>query len=67
MGKLCDFMELSFSENFIDTFSVFEVCGDGGRTSDKIESRPTLCEEQTKTNFKSVESYQRLAKQFGIR
>jgi hypothetical protein len=39
MNHLSDLLGLTFSENFIDLFSVFRLTGDSGRGGDRIEMK----------------------------
>jgi len=40
MNNICTILELPFSEQFIDLFSVFKLTGDSGRSGNAIEPRP---------------------------
>lgn len=40
MRVLCGFLELSYSEDFIDLFDVFQLSGDSGRAGSVIGKRP---------------------------
>ncbi len=40
VAELCQSLELSYSESFLDTFDVFRFSGDSGRTGMTIEARP---------------------------
>jgi hypothetical protein len=40
MGRICLLLEIPYSDQFIDLFSVFELTGESGRRSNFIEYRP---------------------------
>jgi hypothetical protein len=39
MHRMCDLLELSFSDQFLDLFGIFKLTGDSGRSGEVIETR----------------------------
>jgi hypothetical protein len=66
MQIMADKLALPFDDSFIDTFSVFRVSGDSGRSGDKIEprSRKALTNEYKKEILES-KSYKIITQRFG--
>jgi hypothetical protein len=61
MNRLSQALELAFSEDFIDLFSVFRLSGDSGRGGDLIEQRPRRpLEGQILAEIANAPHYQRL-------
>lgn len=59
-------LSLPFDESFIDTFSLFRVSGDSGRSGIKIEPRPRKkLSKELKKEIVESESYNVIAKKFG--
>ncbi len=63
MKNICDFLDLPFSPDFIETFSVHKMTGDSGRSGDTIEQRPRrsidatlLREMETSAQYQYVRS-----------
>lgn len=68
MKKISGSLELTFSDSFIDTFSLFRVTGDSGRSGDVIEERKRrdLTNEEL-NEFSSSKYYAMIAKRFNYR
>lgn len=59
-------LALPFDESFIDTFSLFRVSGDSGRSGTKIEPRPRkTISDAFKKEIEESESYYVIATKFG--
>lgn len=68
MKKISGSLELTFNDSFIDTFSLFKVTGDSGRSGDVIEERTRrdLTTEEL-NEFSSSKYYAKIAKRFNYR
>jgi len=68
MKNISGSLELTFSDSFIDTFSLFRVTGDSGRSGDVIEERKRrdLTNEEL-NEFSSSKYYAMIAKRFNYR
>ena len=68
MKKISGLLELTFSDSFIDTFSLFKVTGDSGRSGDVIGERQRRDLNTEELNeFSSSEYYAMIAKRFNYR
>jgi len=61
MSKLCQMLDLPYTDDFVDTFSIFRVTGDSGRQGGVIEPRERrMLEAGILEEAEESESYQRL-------
>jgi hypothetical protein len=66
MQIMAEKLELPFDECFIDTFSVFRVSGDSGRSGEEIKTRPRKAlSEDFKKEILDSKSYKMITKRYG--
>jgi hypothetical protein len=67
MKKMCEKLEIDFSENFIDIFDVFSVTGDSGRSDSNVASRSRRqLERYLSEEIMQSKSFEKLNAQFGF-
>lgn len=57
MKKLCEALDIPFDDSFEDTFGIFAVTGDSGRSSNVIGQRRRMLENDMIDEFKQSENY----------
>ncbi|WP_269520974.1 sulfotransferase [Alteromonas sp. BMJM2] len=62
MKKICDALALPYDESFVETFGVFDVTGDSGRTSDVIGERIRDIPEALVAESQRSENYEKICK-----
>ena len=66
MQMMAEKFELPFDESFMDTFSVFRVSGDSGRSGEAIKNRPRKAlSEDFKKEILDSKSYKMITKRYG--
>ncbi len=61
MGTLCNLLDLSYSDQFIDVFNVIKLTGDSGRSSGEILARPRRAiAESLRQEVSESENYEKI-------
>jgi hypothetical protein len=67
MRKICERLQLNFSEDFIDIFDVFNVTGDSGRSGGNVAARSRRQLDQAMSeDIIQSKSFEKLHAQFGF-
>lgn len=60
LKKICDALDLPFEDSFEDTFGLFNVTGDSGRSSDVIGGRERLADHECVKLLSETQEYQKI-------